>query len=151
VIEDQLLDFAALPQADIGQTKQLAAHAVLQQGAAHQKSDQPARCVAQVAALVKPDEIRGAIATESPFRDELIRQAGEQLFEPLAPPGVQRMGMPSLRDTLARLGCFGQLVAFDDGDPHIMLGHGARREEAAHACTDHDSVPASMGHDAKPT
>jgi hypothetical protein len=94
VIEYRLLDLAALPQADIGQTQQPAAHAVLQQGAAHREADQRARRVAQAAAVVEPDNIRDDIAADSPFRDELFRQARKQLFEPLAPPSEQRMGVP---------------------------------------------------------
>jgi hypothetical protein len=127
-----------------------ATHAVLQQGAAHREPDQRARRVAQAAAVVEPDDIRDDIAADSPFRDELFRHARKQLFEPLAPPGEQRMDVPPLWDALARLECFGQLVALDDGDPVVMLSHGARRQEAAHACTDHDSVPPTMGHGAKP-
>jgi hypothetical protein len=100
--------------------------------------------------VVEPNDILDAIAADSPFRDEFFRQARKQLFEPLAPPGEQRMEVPPLWNALARLGCFGQLVALDDSDPVIMLGHGACRQEAAHACTDHDSLPAAMGHGAKP-
>jgi hypothetical protein len=31
-----------------------------------------------------------------------------------------------------------------------LLGHGARREEATHACTDHDRMAAPLGHGFKP-
>jgi hypothetical protein len=58
------------------------------------------------------------------------------------------MGVLPLWDALAPLGCFGQLVALDDGDPLVMLGHDARHQQAAHACPDHNSMAAAMGHDA---
>jgi hypothetical protein len=46
--------------------------------------------------VIEPNDIRDAIAADSPFRDEFFRQARKQLFEPLAPPGEQRMEVPPL-------------------------------------------------------
>jgi hypothetical protein len=46
-------------------------------------------------------------AAESPFREKLFRQSGEQLFEPLAPASVERMGVLPLRDAPAGSGASG--------------------------------------------
>ena len=135
-----------LQQANIGKLQQPAPHAVLQHRAADQKPEQHARRIHQIDAVIEPTDLVDDIAVNCALRDHFFAETREQLVEHLASSGEQPVRVASLRDAFARLIRFGQRIAFEDRHLLVMIGEGTSSQQAAHARTDHDCMPAEMRH-----
>ena len=136
----------SLPQSDIGKLQQPAPHAPLQHRAAYRQPDEFARRVAQIAALIEPKNSVEDIARDSALRYHFTSETRKQLFEHLASPGEQAVGMSSLRNAFARFVRSRDRIALDYIDFVIMIGQGARGQKAAHARTDYDCPSAETCH-----
>jgi hypothetical protein len=82
-------------------------------------------------------------------RDQIVRQAGKQLFEDLVSSDEQGMGMAPLRNAFARFGRIGEGIPLDDRHLGVSIRQDARGHQTGHAAADHHGMESGqvlLGH-----
>ena len=103
---------------------------------------QAARRLAQADALVVPAAVELDVPVQRAPGDQLVGQAGEQLFEDLAAPGQQPVGVAALRHAAALHARGWQQVPVDHGDAPVGVGQHPCRRQPGHAGPEHHGVVA---------
>jgi hypothetical protein len=112
-----------------------------------QEAHELARGVAQIEAVVEPEDAVDDIAGDRAFRRQFFAEAGKKLVEHLAAAGEQAVRMTPLRHAFARFAKLRERVALDYRYLIEVIGERARRQQAAHARADDDRMTTEMCHD----
>src|SRR6516225_1144440 len=134
-IDAGLHNRTVLLQSNVWKLKQPASHTGLQHRTADCERKQLTGRVAQIAAVVEPEDLTDHVAADRALSDHVFGEARKKLLEHLASAGQQSVQMSSLGDAFPRLIGVGKRVAFHHDHFAVMIGERTSREQAAHART----------------